>query len=157
MAITTTQAPNLIEGSRVYPINDHGKLRFMTGLVTQGAAAGDDGSFVEFFRLPPGRVRVLPWLGRLRCSALGASRVLKIGHRAYQSQAPGGGVNPVAEDDDAFASGLNVSAAALVTINTADLKGDMYSRSGIVVYGTVTGGTIPAAAQLELMLPYLYE
>lgn len=163
MAITTTDSLQLSNdvsalAGRKYPVDDHGKLRFQYGKVVQGAAAGDAGSFVNFFYLPPGRVRILPWLSRVRSSALGASRVLKIGHAAYYDRSVPSDVAAVVADDDAFAAGIDVSAAAeALALAGGLLKYDIYSRGGVLVFGTVTGGTIPIAATLELILGYIYE
>lgn len=163
MAITTTTSAQLNNDGNVeprkYPIDDHGKTRWQYGKVTQGAALGDDGSFVEFFDLPAGRIRILPQLMLLKSSALGAARVLKIGHRAYYDRSTPPNATIVAEDDDAFMLALDVSAA---TVKQGDgtlenLKFDIYSRAGVRVFGTVTGGTIPIAATLEFMMPYIMD
>jgi hypothetical protein len=167
MALTNTQSAEMAEGFRRYPIDSMGKFRFMHGLVTQGAAAGDDGSTVEFGFLPQGRVRVLLPFCWYKASALGAARVLKIGHRQYRSKYlaadtdTGTEAPVIAEDDDAFISGIDVSAATRAAFTgaaaTFPLKYDFFSYGGITLFGTVTGGTIPAAATIELMMAYVYE
>lgn len=163
MAITSTDSAQLGNDTdanpRKYPVDDHGKMRFLYGKVTQGAAAGDDGSFVNFFYLPSGRIRILPDHSRVKCSALGASRVLKIGHAAYYNAGLPTDVAATAADDDAIGVGVDVSAAAVKVAQGTllNVKFDVYSRGGILIYGTVTGGTIPAAATLELLLAYIAE
>lgn len=144
-------------GYRRRPIDAHGKLRELYFKIVNGAVALDATSVVELGALPPGAVRLFTRDAQLRCSAFGASRVLKIGHRAYVS-ADGGGAGTIAEDDDAFSSALDISAAAFVasSFGTA-IKYDLYSKAGVRLFGTVTGGTIPAAAELEGYIPYAYE
>jgi len=109
MAITTTNSDQLTEGFRKYPIDDHGKLRMQYAKVTQGAAAGDDGSFANLFKLPPGRKRILPFLSRYKVSALGSSRVMKVGYAAYQARPPANTAEVA--DDDALMSAIDVSSA----------------------------------------------
>ena len=157
MAVTVTNAAQMADGYRKLPIEDHAKLRFMYGKITQGVAAGDAGSSVVIGKLPPGRVRVIPYLSRYKVSALGAARVMDIGHDLYYDRT---------EDADAgeaaaaavFANDIDVSGAtdALFPV-TAGLKFDMFSRDGITLRATVAGGTIPAAATFEFNIAYLYE
>lgn len=159
MAITTTKAAELADGYRKYPIEDHGKLRFAYGKITQGAAAGDDGSFGIICKLPPGRKRILPFLSRYKVSALGSSRVMKVGHQAYRDR---GEVSDTgeADDDDAFMSAIDVSSAVAAfwpSAATSALKFDIYSVDEVVIYLTITGGTIPAAATFEFAIAYIYE
>lgn len=159
MAITTIQADQLAGGFRRYPISDHGKLRFQYGKATQGAVAGDDGSMVEMFRLPPGRKRILPWLSRYSVSALGASRVMKVGLRAYFDRSVVGGTAQ-AENDDEFMSGIDVSSATANVawpITLTGMKWDVFSRDEIMIFVTITGGTIPAVATFEMIMAYIYE
>jgi hypothetical protein len=163
MAITDTSSAQLGNDvsaltGRKTPIDDHGKLRVAYGKVTQGAAAGDDGSTVQFLNLPPGRIRILPQLSRVVCSALGAARVLKVGHALYYDKGIPQDDAGEAADDDALAAGIDVSAAAEKTLAAAPKgKFDIFSRAGVRITGTVTGGTIPAAATLELILVYVAE
>lgn len=137
------------------PTDNHGKLRYIYWKIVNGASAGDDGSVMELGWLPPGAVRLLPRLASLRCSAFGASRVVKIGHRAYANAE---GVANTVEDDDAFSSGLDVSAAAFVANSFGTpIKYDIFSKKGVRLFATCTGGTIPAAAEFEGYIPYAYE
>lgn len=156
MSVLTLTPLSEAESFRRRPTDNHGKIRELYFKIVNGAVAGDDGSFVELGDLPPGAVRIFPRLGSLRCSAFGASRVLKIGHRAYRSA--DGTIGEIAEDDDALSTGLDLSSAAYVTSPYGvSIKFDLYSKGGIRLFGTVTGGTIPAAAELEGMIPYAYE
>lgn len=145
------------ENYRRRPTDNHGKLReIYFKVVNNTGAAGDDGSEIELGTLPPGAVRLLPRLATLRSSAFGAARVLAVGHRAYASQ--DGGVN-VPEDPDAFSSGLDISAAtpSITSPFGSNVKYDLYSKAGIRLFATVTGGTIPTNAELEGYLIYAYE
>lgn len=156
MAVTAQKAAELAAGARVYPVSDHGKLRFAYGKVTQ-SGAGDATSTWEIAKLPPGRVRILPHLSRYKVSALGASRVMDIGHRAYYAASFTDTVAE-AEDDNAFADNIDVSGATHATWpTTAGLKFDMYSREGVTIYANVTGGTIPDGATGEFLIAYICE
>jgi hypothetical protein len=160
MTITTTKAAEMADGYRGYPINDHGKLRFQYGKVTQSATeAGDDGSFFQICKLPPGRKRILPYLSRYKVSALGSSRVMKFGHAAYLDR---GDVSDAGEaaNDSAFMSAVDVSSAVnsqWPVLAASPLKYDIYSVGEVVLYGTITGGTIPVSATFEFIIAYIYE
>jgi hypothetical protein len=159
MAITTTKAAELADGYRKYPIEDHGKLRYAYGKITQGAAAGDDGSFGIIAKLPPGRKRILPRQSSYKVSALGASRVMKVGHRLYYDRGDVADAGE-AENDSAFMSAIDVSSAvnsAWPTAASSALKYDIYSIGEVEIFLTITGGTIPAAATFEFLIAYLYE
>lgn len=160
MTIIAITANALQDTARRYPIDDHGKLRFQWAkAVNDTGAAGDDGSTATLFKLPPGRKRIIPWLSRFKASAFGASRVLKIGHRAYDARSEVG-VAQELEDDDAFASAIDISSAAqamFVSAATANFKFDIWSREEVEIFATVTGGTWPTDGTLEVALAYLYE
>lgn len=156
MAVKTINSAQMQPASdfRKYPIDDHGKLRFQHALAVNTVDAGDAGTVFNFFIMPPSRVRVIPYLSRLRCSAFGAARTLSIGHGAY-SRNPAEDL--IVADPAALASGIDVSAAATLTFANAPFKFDMYSKAGIQITGTLAGGTVPVGGELELMLAYLYE
>ena len=159
MAIKTLIPAQLADGARIYPIDEHGKMRVQYATVQNDAVAGDDGSFVRICKLPPGRKRLMLPLCRYKVSALGASRVMKIGHRAYYDRSEPS-ATAQAEDDDAFASAIDVSAAVNATFPVAaasPLKFDMFSREAFELFATITGGTIPAAATFEFQIVYVYE
>lgn len=159
MAIKTLIPAQLADGARIYPIDEHGKMRQVWSTVVNDAVAGDDGSFVRICKLPPGRKRLVLPLCRYKVSALGASRVMKIGHRAYYDRSdPSAAI--VAEDDDAFAVNVDVSAAVAAYFPIAaasPMKFDMFSRDTFELFATITGGTIPANATFDFMITYLYE
>lgn len=147
---------------RKYPVDDHGKTRHQYAKVTQGAAIGDIASQFELFDLPAGRVRCLvnslSW--RFSGVAMGAGRVVSLGHRAYYSTL-NGVPTLIAEDLSAFAVGIDGSAAA-PTIRTGqgtntNLKFDIYSRAGVRVVATVLIGTIPVGSIMETLFPYVYD
>jgi len=148
-------AAELAEDYRRYPIDDHGKLRFCYGKVTAAEALSANGT-MALVTLPPGRVRIIPQLSRITTSAFGASRTLDVGYGAFQDR-PSGTADPVAADPDALIDGLDVSAAVTAGVVGTLLKLDLYSLTGVVVQGTVLGGTFPAAGTVELLIAYLYE
>lgn len=151
---TDINAEQLADGFRRYPIDDHGKMRYMYGKVTASADLADGGT-MGLFWLPPGRKRVLPHLSRIKVSAFGAGRTLDIGHASYRSRPVG---NPaVADDPDFFVNGQDVSAGISANVFSTSLKLDMYSLNEVLVYATVLGGTMPQDATLEVLLAYLYE
>lgn len=156
MATGTLVPLSEADGAIRRPTDSHGKLRYLYWKIVNGALALDDGSTIELGYLPPGQVRLLPRLASLRCSAFGASRVAKIGHKSYYSNDESGGV--IADDNDAFSTGLDLSAAAFVAnpFGTT-IKYDIYGKVGVRLYATITGGTIPAAAEFEGYVPYTYE
>jgi len=153
MAVVAFTSNHTDGTSRLHPVDRTGKYRVHIAKLTTPTVAGDASSTISFGQLPFGRIRVLTNGIRVQCSALGASRVLKIGHRAYATE---GGVT-VAEDDDAFATALDVSAAAIKSGDATELTFDIFSRSGVDVFGTVTGGTIPVGAAIEVLIPYLTD
>lgn len=157
MAVTETLANHMLADARPYPIDEHGKLRFLCATIVQGAAAGDAGSTVIIGDLPSGRVRVLPHLSRYKVTALGASRTMDIGHEAYYDRADPTDTGE-ADDDNAFADNIDVSSATDAAFPVlAGTFFDMYSTKGVRLYATVDGGTIPAAAVFEFAIAYLYE
>jgi hypothetical protein len=149
-AFTSNQTDGV---SRIHAVDRAGKLRYHIAKLTTPTVAGDATSTIDFGTLPAGRVRLLTNDIKVQCSALGASRVLKLGHRAYAGEL---GVT-VAEDDDAFATSVDVAAAGVKAGGLAELTFDMFSRAGVGVFGTVTGGTIPIGAALEVSIPYILE
>lgn len=130
---------------------DHGNVRALTFEYNQGAVAGASGDDINLVRLPAGRIRVLTDLSRVNVSALGASRVMDVGFRAYSQPNASAGAAPtvVALDADYFCSAVDVSAASSTLMNestTPSRAQTLNSTAGIDVYATITGGTIPANA-----------
>jgi len=151
---TDIKAAQLEEAYRKYPIDDHGKLRFAYGKVTAAEALAANGT-MALVSLPVGRKRILPHLSRITTSAFGAGRTLDVGHQAYNTA-----LSPVAvedDDPDALIDGLDVATAVTANVFGTDLKFDMYSKTDVIVYGTVLGGTMPANATVEVLIAYLYE
>lgn len=156
MAVLALTADELVEGYRSLPINDHGKLRTQFFSLPAQSVAADANSTVELFDLPQGRVRVLPSLSRLTNSAWGSSRTLSIGHRAYASRDPGQ-ADPEAENASAFISAMDVSGAQASVAWSTVLKYDIYSKSGVRVFATVAGGTLPVGGSFSGFMVYIYE
>lgn len=156
----TVLSVQLTEDNRIYPIDNYGKLRVMRGYYkneTGGTLAA--GTEIDMFDLPGGRCRILPNLSRVRSTALGAARTLDVGLRAYYPSNNPGTVE--AEDDDILVDGKDVSAAvndAALDGGAAKMKYDVYSRgAGPRVFATVDAGTIPANAEIELILVIVVE
>lgn len=147
---TSTQ---MADDYRARPTEDHGKLRLAYFKFT-ATEAGADGSTVDLCKLPAGAVRILPNLSRYNVSALGASRVMDIGHRAYYKDWTD---TEVAEDGDAFVADDDVSAAVEAAALGTGVKFDVYSTGGVTIFATVTGGTIPIGAVIEGFVAYAYE
>lgn len=153
MAVTNTQSAELALTRKDFR-GDGGKTRYLYFKATQGAAAGDAGSTFDLGRLPFGSVRILPGASLITCSALGASRTLDIGHRAYETR---GGVDSTveAEDLDALVANVDVSSAIASVKLSSVIKFDLHSRSGVLLVAQVNDGTIPIAAVLEGYIAYV--
>lgn len=158
MAITETLSAQMASTYRRYPIDDHGKTRWLYGKVTQGVAVGDIGSSMVIGDLPPGRVRILPWLCRYKNSAFGAGVTMSLGHDLYYdlSSPPTDTGEPAAPG--AFGAALSVAAAGEVAFPvTGGLKFDIYSRAGARVRATFAGAVVPAGAVLEVLIAYITD
>lgn len=158
MAVEAFKSAEVADDYRGSPVNDHSKVRFQYFNLAAVSVAGDANSTIDLCDLPPGPVRVIPELSRITPSAYGASRVMKIGHRAYQKRDAymNSGTTDEAEDDDAFGSAIDVSAAATLKVGAA-VKYDINSKAGVRVFATVTGGTIPQNGTLTGFIAYTYE
>ena len=160
MAVKTYYAKQLADDYRKRPLDDHGKLRVQCFEVVVAAGdGGDANSIMELFDLPPGAVRVFPYLSRIDNSAFGAGVTLHFGHRAYESRMPNPANEGVtAEDLDAFTEGAAINVAAAGDAVLADkLKFDVYSRAGVRVTAQALGGAVPAGATLRGCFVYAYE
>lgn len=144
---------------RNYPIDRGGKLRevyFKYTNNTGGTLA--DGTQVDLTDLPQGRFRILPNLSRYRSTALGASRTLSIGLRAYYKDTISN--TPVAEDGTCLVNAKDVSGAVNDTAfdgGANNMSYTQYGTTGIRVFATLAGGTIPAAAVIEGYIVYVAE
>lgn len=157
MAVQTGIVPDqLVSGYRRYPIDNHGKLRFDYMSMPALAAQADIGSTILFFDLPPGRVRVLPWLSRFTCSAWGAGATLAIGYQSYVQTQVSGSAAIAASVNDLMAATSFAAAQAAVAWSTV-MKFDLYSVAGIRVQGTIAGANVPVGATMSAMIAYLYE
>lgn len=153
--MATSLSKQLAPDYRRYPIDDHGKLRFQYGSVDALTVALNIADQIDIVRLPPGRIRVLPWLSRISTSAWGAARTLSFGNRAYSTRPPDQTLEP--ELGTTFLNALDVSAAVNAAAFGTTLKFDMYSRTEITLFATIAGGTMPVGATLAIMLAYIYE
>lgn len=140
-------------GRRLRPFDEHGKMRadyaYFKNLTGAALAAGDT---VNLFRLPPGAVRLTPYLSKLRNTAL-ASGTLSIGLRSYSKAE---NEDPVPENATELLNARAMTAAGSEPLSET-IKYDLYSKRGIVVFATIGGAGLPANGELEILLPYLYE
>lgn len=156
MAVLALKSTQLDGATRKRPFDTMGKARYAYFSLPAVAVAGDIGSTVDLCDLPPGAVRILPFLSRLIVSAWGASRTLSIGHRAYVKADDT--FTQEAESANAFVNALDVSGAvALSAWSATVMKYDVYSKAGVRIFGTVAGGTIPVGATMSGLVAYLYE
>lgn len=151
MAVTaqnSTQYANQIAVPPVYMEAEqfYGKLRVFKFNHTQ-SGAGDATSTVNFVKLPPGKVMLCAAQSNVKFSAFGASRTFSIGYAAYKLQDG----TAQAASAAAITSAADVSAAVSLTPGAALADGTLTftSRAGVVLQGTVAGGTIPDAATIQ--------
>lgn len=154
LALKSTEAA----AERTNAMENTGKLRIMSFHLPATAVLGDIGTTIDLGYLPPGRVKVLPSLSKIKASAFGAARTLEIGHTAYQKRDSASETFEAA-DDNAFTSvALNVAAATNdLPMDATQLDFDLYSKNGVLVQAVVKGGTIPAGATLEGFVIFITE
>lgn len=165
MAIEAFRSVQYASTYRKRPTDEHGKLRFLNPRFGPLTVAGDDGSTFELDiasgtpSLPPGAVRIIPALSRFANSAFGAARVMKMGYKQYRNAddraTVGSGL--IAADDDAFQANVDISAALTNQVLGTALHYDVYSKAGVSLFATVTGGTSPVDATIEWLIAYIYE
>lgn len=151
MAVTiqeTTQAA-VVSGDRFQAFDRGAKLRMFYFDLPATTVTGDDGSSVNLVRLPQGRFRVLPQLSLIKVSALGASRVMDLGHRAYIKEDGSAAGASEAESLEVFLNNRDVSGATETHWGQVVTKYDFFSRSGVVLCARVSGGTIPIGATMR--------
>ena len=158
MAVENYISIQQTEGYRSHPIEDHGKLRFQYFELAAASVTpvGDANSTATLCLLPPGRVRVLPWLSRVSGGIFGASRTLDIGHAAYQKRDSAGEALE-AENLEAFLANLDVSAAVNAVAFGTVLKYDLYSKSGVEVKARIQGATWTVNIPISWFIAYIYE
>ncbi len=157
-AIETYLSTQETPGNRNYPIDDHGKLRIQYFSVPAAnlTAVGDADSTALLCKLPPGRVRVFPWLCRVSGLAFGASRTLDIGHLAYQTRDDSGAALEAA-NYEAFLANLDVSGAVNAVAFSTVMKYDLYSKTEVQIAARIQGGTWPQTAAISGVIAYAYE
>ena len=150
----TNEAANI---PTLNPVHKSTKLHFKYFSYNQGASAGAANDTIEFVKLPAGDVRIFKHLSAVNCSAFGASRVLDIGFRAHVKYTDN---SAVAESVDTILDGADISAIAsrgggagtnALTVSPSIL---LQAKAPVTIFGTVTGGTIPASATLEGYIVY---
>lgn len=141
---------------KLNPINKSTKLHFKYFSYVQGSA-GAASDTVEFVKLPSGDLRIFKHLSHVNCTAFGASRVLDVGYRAHTKYTDN---SAVAESIDTLLDGADISAVANkpwgVGANalTKDPAVFLQPKDRVTIFGTVTGGTLPAAAELNGVVVY---
>lgn len=145
----TQQEGKLSENRQYWPA-EGGKLRVAHFTLPATTVTGDDGSSVELVRIPQGKVRILPGLSRMVVSALGSSRVMDLGVRAYVAS---DGKTAVAAILNDFVNDRDVSGATDSTFGTT-VKKDYFSATGLTICALVTGGTIPIGATMSGYVVY---
>lgn len=153
MAVVANVSDQLAADYRRVPREEHGKLRFAYFKCTT-TATGDAGSTFDLCRLPQGAVRVLPHLSRLSVSAQGSSRTFSLGHTAYVKSADG---TQEAANASAFVSALDVSSAVSANALGTSIKYDLYSTAGVLIQGSIAGGTTPSGTVVEGFVAYVTE
>jgi len=148
----TAQEGKLAEAAAAYRYwpAEGAKIRLAHFTLPATTVTGDDGSSVQLVRLPSGKVRVLPILSYIAVSALGSSRVMDLGVRAYVAS---DGITAVAAILNDFVNDRDVSAATAANFGTS-LKKDYFSATGLTICALVTGGTIPIGATMEGYVAY---
>lgn len=152
MAVTTQKSDQITATETLPIVNAEqadvgGKVRTRRFTFTQ-SGAGDATSTVELCKLPAGRIRILLSTSIIANSAFGSSRVLDIGYRAH-TNIDG---TAVVESATAIKDDLSVASAATNTMAAtagAEPTLSLNSRSGVTLFATVAGGTIPDGATLK--------
>lgn len=135
---------------RLWPA-EGGKFRLAHFTVPALAAQNDITGTIELCNLPPGMVRILPTLSQLNCSAFGASATMDFGLRAYTKS---DGKTVIAEAGTDLVASKDMSGALVASRIGAAMKKDYFSFNGLVVFATVRGAAMPAAATLEGFIAY---
>ena len=160
MAVTTQQSTQLAltetEPTDFNPTHEWaGRLRFARFDFTQ-SGAGDAGSVAELLTLPAGKVRVVLPLSRIAFSALGASRTMDFGWKAYS----GDDDVAVAADPNGLDAAVDVSSAGSVIPGGTVGGGETYlfqAKEGVTLTATINGGTFPDAATLNGYVVYVVD
>ena len=141
---------NTGQANRTWPA-EGAKVRLAHFTVAALAAANDITGTIELCNLPHGRVRVLPGMSHLNCSAFGAAATMDFGLRAYVAS---DGKTAVAEAGTDLVATKDMSAALTDSRIGASVKKDYFSATGLVVFATVRGAAMPAGATLEGYIAY---
>jgi hypothetical protein len=153
MAVLNLLSAQLTPGVRNYPIDYLGKMRVAYWNLPAVAVAGDVLSTIDLVKLPPGRVRLLPYLSVLTISALGVGRIMDIGYKAFVKSDG----TEEALSANALTNDKDVAAALAVSPISTVLKYDFFSRKGVTLYATIAGDTLPVAATASGMFVYVLE
>lgn len=122
---------------------------------TEGSGTGA----INLIALPPGKILIYPALSWLRSSAMNATTILDLGHRAYVNNLGA----TVAQLADAFAADLDPAAAAInqawpavdPDLVLATRTSDTFNtQNSLKIYATITVGAIDAAEKIDGWLAY---
>lgn len=160
MAVTVQYSAEFTNHNAALPIyvpsyTWRGRLRVAYFRFTQ-SGAGDANSTAELVHLPAGKIRVLGNLSTIYFDAFGAARTLDVGYRAHTNEDG----TAVAEDEDFFATAVDVSAAGSAVLDEAGSAARaalLDSTEGVDIYAKVEGGTIPDTTVLEGFIVYVVD
>jgi hypothetical protein len=128
------------------------KAKYFEG-VTATAATGT----INFIKLPPGKIRILPGLSSFLCSNMAATANISIGYAAYTAA---NGTAVVADVDALKAEGL-VNACVLansynIMANVANTGLLLDSMAGVTITGTVGTANTAANGTYSGYISYVY-
>ena len=149
-------AVNTVPSVHQVPSEIGGRVRYIRANFTQGAAAGDATSTSTLAKLPA-RARVLGHLSKIYFSSFGAARTLDVGYAAGTSILDG---SAITADPDLFATAVDVSSAGSMVLDEAGTSGALHGKrfdGEVDILATVAGGTIPAAATIDMHLFYVVD
>lgn len=153
MAVTTEYSTEYAASFNTHPPTidestvQYSKIRIYGFNFTQGAAAGDAGSFAYLYRLPAGKVALLHASSFYKFSAMGTARTMDLGWAAYKDKLG----TAVVADPNGIADGTNVAAAGTLHGSGGVLSNgykEFESSTGVDITAQINDGTIPAAATI---------
>jgi len=149
LTLTTNQAAANLGGRKLPSYNDQARTFVQEFNLPTVAVAGDIGTTIRLFKIPPGIYRFHRQPSFVTASAFGAARTLDIGWEAYVDKDG----TAVAVSAAGLNSAIDVSAATITTptklgVALATEYKDFESRDGVWIYATLAGGTIPTTATL---------
>lgn len=157
MAVTPDKSAQYTNLTAVPPVlndgRDHGKLRMAHAKLTLTAAGQGDAKMI---RLPAGKVRIFPRLGRLVAPQGAASSTIAVGLGAY-TKMDGTTANA---DVDALLTATSTAGGAVTAALLGTAAGqvefvELESKDGVDVTITAAGGDTAAAGDIVVSAPYV--